>query len=77
MAVQGAGAVAGVILAVILLRLDRSQIVLQKQDTVEVLDFAARLACLALVAVLATLSPARRALRLDPFSASPGSVGTR
>jgi hypothetical protein len=36
-----AGAVAGVILAVILLRLDYSQIVLQRQDTVEVLDFAA------------------------------------
>src|ERR1035437_3555541 len=53
-----AGAVAGVILAVILLRLDRSQIVLQKQYTVEVLDFAARFACLELVAVPATESPA-------------------
>ena len=71
-----AGAVAAVILAVILLRLDRSQIVLQKQDTVEVLDFAARLACLALVALPATESPALRALYIDPSSASPGSVET-
>jgi ABC-type lipoprotein release transport system permease subunit len=60
------GAVAGVILAVILSRLVRSQIVLRKQDTVDVVGFAAGLACFALVAVLATLSPALRALRIDP-----------
>ena len=45
-----AGAVVGVILAVTLSMLVRSQIVLQKQDTVEVLDFAAGPACFALVA---------------------------
>ena len=48
------------VLAVILSRLVRDQIVLQKQATVEVVDFAAGLACFALVAVLATLSHQHR-----------------
>jgi putative ABC transport system permease protein len=61
-----AGAFAGVILAVILSRLVRSQIVLQKQNAVDIVGFAAGLAGFALVAVLATLSPALRALRIDP-----------
>jgi putative ABC transport system permease protein len=60
------GAVAGVILAVILSRVVGSQIVLRKQQTVDVIGFAAGLGCFALVAVLATLSPALRALRIDP-----------
>jgi hypothetical protein len=60
------GVVVGVILAVILSRVVRSQIVLRKQDTVDVAGFAVGLACFVLVAVLATLSPALRALRIDP-----------
>jgi len=60
------GAVAGVILALILSRLVRNQIVLRTQDKVDVPGFAVGLAVFALVAVLATLSPALRALRIDP-----------
>ena len=60
------GAVAGVILAVILSRVVRSEIVLQRKESVDVLGFAGGLAGFALVAVLATLSPALRALRIDP-----------
>ena len=61
-----AGAAAGGILAVILLRMVNSQIVLQKQGTADVVGFAAGLACFALAAVLATLLPALCALRIDP-----------
>jgi ABC-type antimicrobial peptide transport system permease subunit len=60
------GAVAGAILAVILSRLVRSIIVLQNRDAVDGIGFAAGLACFMLVAALATLSPAMRALRIDP-----------
>lgn len=60
------GAVAGVILAVILSRLVRSLIVLQNRDAVDVTGFAAGLACFVLVAAWATLTPAMRALRIDP-----------
>lgn len=60
------GIVAGTILAVILTRLVRSFIALQFGDGVDVTGFSAGLACFALVAILATLSPARRALRIDP-----------
>jgi ABC-type lipoprotein release transport system permease subunit len=56
----------GVILAVILSRLVRSHVVLQAQDSVDVAGYAAGLAGFALVAILATLSPALRALRIDP-----------
>jgi len=61
-----AGAVAGLVLAVILSRLVRSQIVLYKLEAMDVVGFAAGLAGFALVSVLATLSPAMRALRIDP-----------
>jgi ABC-type lipoprotein release transport system permease subunit len=60
------GAVAGVILAAVLCRLVRSMIVLQTRDTLDLAGFTAGLAVFALVAVLATLSPALRALRIDP-----------
>jgi putative ABC transport system permease protein len=61
-----AGAVAGLVLAVMLSRLIRSQIVLQKQEAMDVVGFAAGLAGFALVSALATLSPALRALRIEP-----------
>jgi len=61
-----AGVVAGVILALIFSQLVRSVIVLRQRDGVDVAGFAAGLACFVLVAALATLSPARRALRIDP-----------
>jgi ABC-type antimicrobial peptide transport system permease subunit len=60
-----AGAVAGLVLAVILSRLVRSQIVLYK-EAMDVVGVAAGLAGFALVLALATLSPALRALRIDP-----------
>lgn len=60
------GAVVGVILAMILSRLVRSFVVFPNRDAVEVPGFAAGLVCFALVAGLATLSPAMRALRIDP-----------
>ncbi|MCU1259349.1 MAG: permease, partial [Bryobacterales bacterium] len=60
------GAVVGAILAVILSRLVRSLVVLQNRDAVDVFGFAAGLVCFVLVAALATLSPAMRALRIDP-----------
>jgi hypothetical protein len=63
---MAAGAVAGAILAAALARLARSLIVLQNRDTVDVIGFAAGLACFVLAATLATLSPAMRALRIDP-----------
>jgi ABC-type antimicrobial peptide transport system permease subunit len=61
-----AGAVAGTILAMILSRLVRSFVVLSSGDTVDVPGFAAGLTLFALVAGLATLWPALRALRIDP-----------
>jgi ABC-type antimicrobial peptide transport system permease subunit len=60
------GAVVGVILATILSRLVRSFVFLANKDTVDVVGFAAGLACFVVAAVLATLSPALRALRIDP-----------
>jgi predicted permease len=60
------GVVAGAILAVILSRLVRSLIILQNRDAVDVPGFVAGIACFVLVAALATLSPAMRALRIDP-----------
>jgi ABC-type antimicrobial peptide transport system permease subunit len=60
------GAVVGVILAAILSRLVRSFVFLPNKDTVDVVGFAAGLGCFAVAAVLATLSPALRALRIDP-----------
>jgi ABC-type lipoprotein release transport system permease subunit len=61
-----AGAMAGAILAAALSRLVRSLIVLQNRDTVDVIGFAAGLGVFVLAAALATLSPAMRALRIDP-----------
>lgn len=61
-----AGAVVGAMLAAILSRLVRSMIVLQTRDQVDVVGFVAGLAGFGLVAVLASLSPALRALRIDP-----------
>lgn len=60
------GAVAGAILATILSRLVRSLIVLQNRSAVDVVGFATGIACFVLVAALATLTPAMRALRIDP-----------
>ena len=63
------GAIAGVILAIILSRLVRSLIVLQNRDAVDITGFAAGLVCFLLVGALAVLSPAIRALRIDPSAA--------
>jgi hypothetical protein len=60
------GAVVGTALAAILSRLVRSLVRLQRHDTVDLLGFAVGLLCFAFVAVLASLSPAIRALRIDP-----------
>ena len=60
------GAAAGVFLAVILQRLVRSQIPLEKVQTIDVAGFAGGLIAFAVVAALASLSPAWRALRIDP-----------
>lgn len=60
------GAIAGVILAVMLSRLVHSFIVLPNGADVDVTGFAAGLGFFTLVAALATLSPAMRALRIDP-----------
>jgi predicted permease len=65
---MASGAIAGVILAAVLSRLVRSFILLQSHDAIDVTGFAAGLACFALVALLATISPALRALRIDPAS---------
>jgi ABC-type lipoprotein release transport system permease subunit len=60
------GVVVGAILATLLSRLVASIVVLQKHELVDVAGFAAGVACFLLVAMLATLSPALRALRIDP-----------
>jgi predicted permease len=60
------GAVSGAILAAALSRLERSMVILPRHETIDVPGFALGIACFALVAVLATLSPALRALRIDP-----------
>jgi ABC-type antimicrobial peptide transport system permease subunit len=60
------GVTVGAALAVILSRLVRSLIVLQNRDAVDTIGFAAGIACFVLVALLATLSPAMRALHIDP-----------
>jgi ABC-type antimicrobial peptide transport system permease subunit len=60
------GAVVGVILATILSLLVRGFIFIPTGKTLDVAGFAIGLACFLLVAGLATLSPAVRALRIDP-----------
>jgi ABC-type antimicrobial peptide transport system permease subunit len=60
------GAVVGMILAMLLSWLVRSFIVLPNGNAVDVTGFAAGLAFFTLIATVATLSPAMRALRIDP-----------
>jgi predicted permease len=60
------GMMAGAILAMGLARLVHSTIVLQNHNPVDIIGFVAGLVCFMVVAVLATLSPAIRALRIDP-----------
>jgi len=60
------GAVAGTILALILSRLVRNLVVMPNRNSVDLAGFAAGLACFVLIAALATLLPAIRALRIDP-----------
>jgi ABC-type antimicrobial peptide transport system permease subunit len=62
----GIGIVTGVVLAAVLSRLVRSLVALQKNNTVDVIGFAAGIAAFVLVAALATFSPAMRALKIDP-----------
>jgi putative ABC transport system permease protein len=62
----GIGVGAGTILALILSRLVRSLVVMPNRDSVDLAGFAAGLVCFVLIAALATLSPAMRALRIDP-----------
>ncbi len=60
------GMAAGTLLALILCRLVRSMVVMPNADAVDLAGFAAGLVCFVLVAALATLSPAMRAVRIDP-----------
>jgi len=60
------GVVAGAILALILSRLVHSFIYLQHGASVDIAGFVGGIACFGLVAVLATLTPAMRALRINP-----------
>ena len=60
------GAAAGAILAALLSRLVNSFIVLPNGGTTDIVGFVAGLACFILVAALATILPAVRALRIDP-----------
>jgi ABC-type antimicrobial peptide transport system permease subunit len=60
------GIAAGSVLAAVLSRLVGSMVVLQKHELVDVVGFAGGIAGFVLVALLATISPARRALRIDP-----------
>jgi predicted permease len=60
------GTLVGAILALVLWRLVRSLVFLQNHSTVDLVGFAAGIGAFLLVAALATLSPAMRALRIDP-----------
>jgi ABC-type lipoprotein release transport system permease subunit len=60
------GMLVGVVLAAVLSKLVRGMVFLQHQDLVDVAGFGAGLAGFVIVAVLATISPATRALRIDP-----------
>jgi ABC-type antimicrobial peptide transport system permease subunit len=62
------GAVAGVVLAIVLSRLVGSFTFLPKDAPLDVTGFAAGLVLFAVVAALATISPALRALRIDPYA---------
>jgi predicted permease len=60
------GVAAGAILAAILAKLVRTFVDLPNQNPVDPIGFAAGIAGFVVVAALATLSPAMRALRIDP-----------
>ena len=60
------GAMAGSALAVALSRVEHSLVILPRHETIDFPGFVLGIACFALVAVLATLSPALQALRIDP-----------
>jgi predicted permease len=60
------GIAAGTLLALVVARLVRGRIVLPKQYSVDIIGFAAGIGAFIVVAALATLSPAMRALRIDP-----------
>jgi predicted permease len=60
------GVAAGSVLAAILSRVVRGMIALAGKDTVDTLGFAVGIAAFLIVAALATLTPALRALRIDP-----------
>jgi predicted permease len=62
------GIVVGVLLAIVVSRLVRGFLFFLIHDTVDVRGFASGIAAFVLVAILATLSPVRRALRIDPAS---------
>jgi predicted permease len=61
-----AGLVAGVLLAVALERIVRTQAILRTNSVVDIPGFATGIACFLLIAALASLTPAMRALRIDP-----------
>jgi ABC-type antimicrobial peptide transport system permease subunit len=61
-----AGLVAGILMAAGLLSLVRGTVVLRSNEAGDIAGFTAGVACFVLIAALATLSPAFRALRIDP-----------
>ena len=60
------GSIVGSVLAVVLSRVVRSEIPLQGRDAVDPAGFALGLGCFLVIAALAALSPALRALKIDP-----------
>jgi predicted permease len=60
------GMVAGTLLALVVSRMVRSLVIMPGRDTLDLTGFAGGIASFLLVAALATLSPALRALRIDP-----------
>jgi predicted permease len=60
------GVAVGAVLAAILSQVARSMIALASKSTVDAIGFAAGIAAFVVVAALATLTPALRALRIDP-----------
>jgi len=63
---MGIGVAAGTVLAAILSSLVRGMIALATKSAVDGVGFAAGVAAFVVVALLATLTPALRALRIDP-----------
>jgi len=60
------GAVLGILLAIALGRVERSLIYIPGVQAFDLVGFIGGLACFAIIAVLATLSPVLKALRIDP-----------